>query len=89
MRPSRQPSAIWFRLVDTPVDEEVLHQQMTAPINEWTRERIAIGLLAPDIQKALLTGTAPAGLEPEMLLSRDIPLDWDEQRKFLGFTKAS
>jgi hypothetical protein len=65
------------------------HRQMTAPTNEWTRERIAIGLLAPDIQKALLTGTAPAGLEPEMLLSRDIPLDWEGQRKFLGFTKAS
>lgn len=65
------------------------HQQMTAPTNEWTRERIAIGLLAPDIQKALLTGTAPVELEPEMLLSRDIPLDWEGQRKFLGFPKAS
>lgn len=65
------------------------HQQMTAPTNEWTRERIAIGLLAPDIQKALLTGTAPVGLEPEMLLSRAIPLDWEGQRKFLGFPKAS
>lgn len=51
--------------------------------------RDRVSLLAPDIQKALLTGTAPEGLEPEILLSRDIPLDWDEQRKFLGFTKAS
>ena len=47
---------------------------------------IAVGLLAPDIQKALLTGTAPPGLDPEKLLSRDIPLDWDGQRTFLGFT---
>ena len=64
------------------------HAQMTAPTNEWTRKRIAIGLLAPDIQKALLTGTAPRGLDPELLLSQDIPLEWEEQRKFLGFSEA-
>jgi DNA invertase Pin-like site-specific DNA recombinase len=64
------------------------HQHMTAPVNEWTRERIAVGLLAPDIQKALLTGTAPPGLDPEKLLSRDIPLDWEGQRRFLGFAST-
>ncbi len=64
------------------------HEQMTAPTNEWTRKRIAIGLLAPDIQKALLTGTAPRGLDPELLLSQDIPLEWEEQRKLLGFSEA-
>jgi hypothetical protein len=61
-----------------------MHEHMSTPINEWTRERIAIGLLAPDIQKALLTGKAPLGLDPEKLLSRDMPLDWEGQRKFLG-----
>ena len=61
-----------------------MHEHMSTPINEWTRERIAIGLLAPDIQKALLTGKAPLGLDPEKLLCRDIPLDWEGQRKFLG-----
>jgi len=60
------------------------HGGMVAPTNEWTRARIAIGLLAPDIQKALLQGTAPPNLDPERLLSRDIPLDWDAQRRFLG-----
>lgn len=60
------------------------HRDMVAPTNDWTRARIAIGLLAPDIQKALLQGTAPQQLDPERLLSRDIPLDWDEQRRFLG-----
>ena len=64
------------------------HQRMTAPTNEWTRERIAVGLLAPDIQKALLTGTALANLDPEKLLSRDMPLDWEGQRKFLGFAST-
>ena len=60
---------------------------MKAPINEWTRERIVVGLLAPDIQKALLQGTAPAGLDPERLLSRDMPLDWEAQRQFLGMAE--
>jgi DNA invertase Pin-like site-specific DNA recombinase len=66
-----------------------MHEHMSTPINEWTRERIAIGLLAPDIQKALLTGKAPLGLDPEKLLSRDMPLDWDGQRKFLGMQHAT
>lgn len=61
---------------------------MTAPVNEWTRARIAVGLLARDIQKALLMGTAPSGLDPEKLLPRDIPLDWEGQRKFSGFISA-
>ncbi len=47
---------------------------------------MAVGLLASDIQKALLTATAPPGLDPEKLLSRDMPLDWEGQRTFLGFT---
>jgi DNA invertase Pin-like site-specific DNA recombinase len=62
------------------------HQHMDAPGNGWGRDRIAIGLLAPDIQKALLQGTAPADLDPDRLLSRDMPLDWGEQRRFLGIS---
>jgi site-specific DNA recombinase len=60
------------------------HGQMTAPGSEWNRRRFAIGLLAPDIQKALLQGTAPADLDPDRLLAADLPLGWAEQRKFLG-----
>ena len=66
-----------------------MHEHMSTPINEWTRERVAIGLLAPDIQRALLTGKAPLGLDPEKLLSRDMPLDWEGQRKFLGMNAAT
>ena len=66
-----------------------MHEHMSTPINEWTRERIAIGLLAPVIQKALLTGKAPLGLDPEKLLSRDMPLEWEGQRKFLGMRHAT
>jgi len=60
------------------------HAAMRSPNNEWSRVRIPVGLLAPDIQKALLQGTAPPNLAPDRLLSRDLPLDWNEQRRFLG-----
>jgi hypothetical protein len=66
-----------------------MHEHMSTPVNEWTRERVAIGLLAPDIQKALLSGKAPLGLDPEKLLSRDMPLDWEGQRKFLGMKQPT
>jgi len=62
------------------------HVDMKVPINDWTRARVVIALLAPDIQKALLQGTAPNGLDPDMLLSRDMPLDWNEQRRVLGMS---
>ena len=61
-----------------------LHHQMTTPNNDWKRVRMTIGLLAPDIQKALLQGTAPANLSPDRLLSREMPMDWEQQRRFLG-----
>ena len=60
------------------------HADMQVPENEWTRSRLVIGLLAPDIQKALLLGTAPKGLDPDVLLSRGFPIDWSEQRELLG-----
>ena len=53
---------------------------------EWTRARIVIGLLAPDIQKAILQGTAPKGLDPDLLFARDFPLDWGEQRQMIGMS---
>ncbi|HEY0958267.1 MAG TPA: recombinase family protein [Novosphingobium sp.] len=64
------------------------HPQMCTPINDWGRDRMAICLLAPDIQKALLLGAAPPGLEAEQLLRRDLPLDWEEQRRTLGFVNG-
>jgi site-specific DNA recombinase len=63
------------------------HSHMIAPNNEWGRQRVAVGLLAPDIQKALLQGKAPPHITPDLLLSADIPMDWSEQRRMLGITK--
>ena len=60
------------------------HIRMTAPVNEWGRQRVAIGLLAPDVQKMLLQGKAPLHITPDLLLSADIPLDWVAQRRMFG-----
>jgi len=62
------------------------NSEMQVPANEWTRSRIAVGLLAPDIQKALLNGTVPVEFDPDRLFSTDLPLNWDEQKKL--FQKA-
>ncbi|MBK7161989.1 MAG: recombinase family protein [Sphingomonadales bacterium] len=60
------------------------HIGMTAPINEWGRQRVSIGLLAPDIQKMFLQGKAPPHITPDLLLSADIPMDWEEQRRMFS-----
>lgn len=61
------------------------HRSMKVPVNEWTRERLAVGLLAPDIQKRLLKGDLPANFDPAVLVSGDLPMEWDAQRRLLGF----
>jgi len=42
-------------------------------------------LLAPDIIQAILEGNDPSGLSLEKL-TKNLPLDWTEQRKLLGFS---
>ena len=44
-----------------------------------------LGLLAPDIQRAILENRAPAGLTANQLLSIDLPIAWADQRRTLGF----
>lgn len=43
--------------------------------------------LAPSIVEDIIAGRQPLELSPKRLLrtSQDLPLDWSEQRKFLGF----
>ncbi len=45
---------------------------------------MAIGLLAPDIQKMLLQGKAPPHITPDLLLNSGIPVDWEVQRRMFG-----
>jgi hypothetical protein len=46
-----------------------------------------LSYLAPDIVRALLEGRQPIELTPTRLLrlSKNLPHDWKEQRRFLGF----
>ena len=62
------------------------HSAMRAPVDAWTRERISIGLLAPDIQKALLQGAVPKTVGTEDLIGREFPLEWGEQSRMLCLT---
>lgn len=55
----------------------------------WTdapvRQRIRIALLSPKIIETILAGVQPPDLSLQKLLTMDIPLDWDEQERALGY----
>ena len=48
---------------------------------------VRLSYLSPDVVRALLAGRHPIALTPTRLLrlSKDLPHDWQEQRRFLGF----
>ena len=47
---------------------------------------LPLAWLAPDISKAILEGRQPERLTTKVLRELpDLPLDWDAQRKLLGF----
>lgn len=79
----RKSHGLLERLNASPVHTDH-HIHMTVPNNEWGRQRVAIGMLAPDIQKMLLQGKAPVHITPDILLNRELPFDWNEQRRIFG-----
>ena len=56
--------------------------------NRYVRRILSLSFLAPDIAEAILAGIQPRSMTVELLLSRDIPLSWQEQRAALGFKTA-
>ncbi len=58
-------------------------------INQGDVSRILpLGLLAPDIVEAILSGRQPVELTARRLKrTRDLPMSWAEQRQVLGFTR--
>lgn len=56
-----------------------------APQSPYDRRILRLALLAPDIQRDILAGRQPRGLNLESLIHQDIPLAWSDQRQALGF----
>ena len=46
---------------------------------------VRLNYLAPDIVASILDGTQPETLTRQQLIKADLPLDWDLQRRLLGF----
>ena len=48
---------------------------------------VHLSYLAPDIVRSILEGRQPLELSPTRLLrlSKDLPHEWSDQRRFLGF----
>jgi site-specific DNA recombinase len=61
--------------------------QRTGLDERYVGRVLQCALLAPDIVEAILDGHQPADLGIQKLL-RDLPLDWAEQRKRLGFPSS-
>ena len=60
----------------------------TAPVSQYARRLAALALLAPDIQRDIVTGRQPQHLTLAMLMAENLPLDWAEQRRKWGFASV-
>ena len=59
-----------------------------APASPYQRTILRLAFLAPDIQRAILEGRQPPGLNLEALKGTNIPLSWSRQRALLGFDRS-
>ncbi|MTJ05873.1 MAG: hypothetical protein FH759_14450 [Sediminimonas qiaohouensis] len=66
----------------TPISQIARREQVT---EAYIRARAQLTFLAPPIQTALLGGTQPADLTLEKLVRMQLPLDWSDQARLLGF----
>lgn len=68
---------------------EAMSKRLDLPKGYLT-SRVRLTWLAPDIVARLFKGQHPVELNKAQLLSKskDLPLDWSQQRKFLDFTTA-
>ena len=57
----------------------------------WIRGLVRLSYLAPSIVEDLVSGRHPIGLSAKHLLlrSKDLPVDWQQQRKFLEFLERA
>ena len=72
----------WRLEHDTPLSELARGECCSRP---YVSSLIRLAYLAPDITRAIVDGAQPAQLTLADLMTRDIPLDWVEQRRSFGF----
>ena len=66
---------------------EITEREQVRPGN--VNRVLPLAWLAPDISAAILEGRQPADLTAKKLRDLpDVPLDWTEQRRLLGFPAA-
>ncbi len=56
-----------------------------SPTTPYDRAILRLALLAPELQNDILKGLQPPTLTLEALKTIDIPIDWNDQRKALGW----
>lgn len=61
------------------------HSQAQAASDQRRRRMMNLGLIAPDLQRAIHENRGPAGLTANKILSMDLPIGWVDQRRVLGF----
>jgi site-specific DNA recombinase len=79
----RQSHRVLVKLNASPLAPDQ-HSKMKVPNNAWSKQRMHIALLAPDIQLCILHGKTPSHVTTELLLNANLPLDWEAQRAALG-----
>ena len=60
----------------------------TAPSSPYDNRIQRLAFLAPDIQRAIVEGAQPPGLNLERLIKCQLPMSWQEQRELFGFERA-
>ena len=66
------------------------NESLTAIARRLGKCQVRLSYLAPSIVEDLIAGRRPIGLSANQLLrhSKDLPLDWQQQRKFLGLAEV-
>jgi DNA invertase Pin-like site-specific DNA recombinase len=64
-------------------------QVENAPVSPYERSILRLAFLAPDLQRDILAGHQPAGLNLERLIKTTIPIAWSDQRGALGWANAA
>lgn len=55
-----------------------------APVSPYDCKLCRLVLLAPDLQRAILDGRQPPGLNLQQLIQQPIPRAWPDQRRLYG-----